>query len=307
MKMGSDVVSEKLIPASCDGVSPLKKVAAIHDLSCFGRCALTVIIPTLSAMGEQVVPVPTCLLSSHTGGFTDMYFEDLSGAMEDVADHFDRLGLHFDAIYTGFLGSYGQIETVRRFIDRFAEKGTLVLVDPVMGDGGKLYSTYTEELMRGMSRLCHSADVITPNLTEACFLTGTPYVDTSVMGKEQLDEYVSGLCDRLASVGAKKAVITGIHEGEDKLCVRGKDYETGKQFTYSFERVKKNYPGTGDLFACVLLGALLRGESFESAMVLASDFTRRVMDYSSRFGTPEREGVALEAFLGELAPKTPKF
>ena len=305
--MGSDLVSEKLIPTSCDGISPVKKVAAIHDLSCFGRCALTVIMPTLSAMGEQVVPVPTCLLSSHTGGFTDMYFEDLSGAMEDISDHFDRLGLHFDAIYTGFLGSYGQIETVRRFIDRFAGKGTLVFVDPVMGDGGKLYSTYTEELMRGMSRLCHSADIITPNLTEACFLTDTPYLDTSVMDKERFDEYVIGLCDSLASVGAKKAVITGIHEGEDKLCVCGKDYVTGKLFTYSFERVKRNYPGTGDLFACVLLGALLRGEDFENAIILASDFTRRVMDYSSRFSTPEREGVAIEAFLGELAPKSPKL
>ena len=130
-------------------------------------------MPALSAMGNQVVPVPTCLLSSHTGGFDDLYFRDLSDSIEEIADHFDRLELKFDAIYTGFLGSAGQIAHVKDFISEFANEHTLVFVDPVMGDDGRLYSTYTNELMRGMKELCRHADIITPNLTEACFLTDT--------------------------------------------------------------------------------------------------------------------------------------
>lgn len=298
-------MNKKFVPQSIDGVSPLKKVAAIHDLSCFGRCALTVIMPTLSAMGLQTVPVPTCLLSSHTGGFTDMYFEDQTEAMEKIAAHFKRLDLHFDAIYTGFLGSSRQISSVNGFIRDFAEPDTLVLVDPVMGDDGALYSTYTDELMRGMSELCRGADIITPNLTEACFLTGTDYRDTSVMSAAELSDFSHELCRRLSGTGARKIVVTGLHAGAEGLYVCGFDSIRGDFFDYGFPRVKKDYPGTGDLFASVLLGTLLRGESFEESVHAAADFTSCVMRYSSHFATAEREGVAFEAFLGELANASP--
>lgn len=294
-------MTEKYIPACADGRSPLKRIAAIHDLSCFGRCALTVISPALSAMGYQVVPIPTCLLSSHTGGFTDMSFLDLTDTMQDIYDHFDRLDLKFDAIYSGFLGNHSQIEMVRKFIDRFGGDDTLVFVDPVMGDGGALYSTYTEELMRGMIKLCHGAHVITPNLTEACFLTDTEYRDTSHMTRDELSEFADELCAKLEHTGAEKTVITGLHYGDDKLCVCGRDNVSGQTYMYYFDRVMKNYPGTGDLFASVLLGAIMRKDSFEDAIKLASDFTGRVMEYSSHFPTADREGVAFEAFLGELA------
>ncbi len=298
-------MSDKYIPACIDGVTPLRRVAAIHDLSCFGRCALTVIIPTLSAMGVQVVPVPTCLLSSHTGGFaySDLHFEDLSHSIEGISRHFDKLDLKFDAIYTGFLGSAGQIDSVKAFIDRFAGEGTTVLVDPVMGDDGRLYSTYTEELMQRMSELCHGAHIITPNLTEACFLTGTSYVDTKKMSREELTEYVHGLCLSLAHTGADRIVITGIESTDGELCVCGIDNKSGEFFFYAFHRIDKSYPGTGDLFASVLLGGLMRGDSFETSIRFAADFTARVMEYSSHFATPEREGVALEAFIGELAAR----
>lgn len=296
-----EIIKEGYLPSCADGRSPLKRIAAIHDLSSFGRCALTVIMPALSAMGYQVVPVPTCLLSSHTGGFTDMSFLDLTDNMEDIYAHFDRLDLKFDAVYSGFLGNGKQIEIVRRFIDRFGSDDTLVFVDPVMGDGGELYSTYTDELMRGMIKLCHGADVITPNLTEACFLTGTPYTDTSVMTEEEVRAFAEELCLKLAGTGAQMTVITGLHCGKDKLCVVGRDNVTKQTYGYCFDRVNKNYPGTGDLFACVLLGELLRGTGFESSMVRASDFTRKVMEYSANFATAERDGVAFEAFLGELS------
>ena len=300
-------MNKRFTPASCDGVSPLRKIAAIHDISCFGRCALTVIIPTLSAMGNQVVPVPTCLLSSHTGGFNDLYFKDLSDSIEEIADHFERLELKFDAIYTGFLGSAGQIEHVKDFICKFEGESTLVFVDPVMGDDGKLYSTYTHELMLGMKELCRHADIITPNLTEACFLTDTEYTSTHGMNEDELKAFSRKLCDKLEQTGAKRIVITGLAMGEDKLCVCGKDTETGEFIFYSFDRVEKNYPGTGDLFACILLGALIRGNRFETAIKLSADFTRRVMKYSARFDTPAREGVAFEAFLGDIAETSPKL
>ncbi len=292
-------------PRCADGVSPLPRVAAIHDISCFGRCALTVILPTLSVMGAQAVPVPTCLLSSHTGGFTDLYFEDLTRSMDGIADHFHRLDVKFDAIYTGFLGNEGQIEKVRAFIDRFADERTLVAVDPVMGDDGELYSTYTPELMSGMSRLCRGADIITPNLTEACFLTDTPYTDTSRMSKSELAAFGEELCHKLCDLGAGSVVLTGLHMGKDKLCVCGKKNSDSPMFTHIFPRVNKSYPGTGDIFTSVLVGALLRGEDFEEAIIQACGFVSRVMRYSAQYGYPEREGIALEAFLGELAPPSP--
>ncbi len=293
-------MTKKFTPACTDGRSPARRVAAIHDLSCFGRCALTVITPTLSAMGNQVIPLPTCLLSSHTGGFDSLYFKDGTEEMSKIIDHFDRLDLKFDAIYTGFLGNESQISLVENFIGRFADENTLVLVDPVMGEEGELYSTYTPELMRGMSRLCQYADIITPNLTEACFLTDKEYRDTSVMSESELKAFACELCFELQATGAKKTLVTGLHADTDKLCVCGRDNVSGEFFTYIFDRVNRNYPGTGDLFASVLLGSVLRGESFEAAAHRAADFTRRVMEYSSHFDTPEREGVAFEAFLGEL-------
>ncbi|MBO7310467.1 MAG: pyridoxamine kinase [Clostridia bacterium] len=298
---GSDLVTQNGNPRSKDKISPLKKVAAIHDLSCFGRCALTVIIPTVSAMGNQVVPIPTCLLSTHTGGFTDMYFEDHTDAVQQIGNHLSSIGLQFDCIYTGFLGSHEQIEIVEDFIDKFTDDKTLVLVDPVMGDDGVLYSTYTKELMEGMSQLCKKADVITPNLTEACFLTGTQYRNTSDMTEQELKDFALKLCQSLKKTEAKKAVVTGLRLGSDKLCVCGMDYFTDEFFLYAFPRVSKDYPGTGDLFASVLLGELLRNNSFEQGVRYAADFTSKVMEYSSRFNTPKREGVAFEAFLGELA------
>ena len=234
-----------------------------------------------------------------------MSFLDLTDTMKNIYDHFDRLDLKFDAIYSGFLGNHTQIELVKKFIDRFGSNDTLIFVDPVMGDGGELYSTYTEELMRGMIRLCHGANVITPNLTEACFLTDTEYRDTSDMSEAELYGFAEELCKKLADTGADKTVITGLHFGNDKLCVCGRDNVAKKTYKYCFDRVEKNYPGTGDLFASVLLGELLKGEDFEVSIRTASDFTRRVMSYSSRFSTPDREGVAFEAFLGELTPKSP--
>ncbi len=281
---------------------PLKRIAAIHDLSCFGRCALTVVMPTLSAMGYQVIPVPTALLSSHTGGFTDMYFKDLTGDMLEVSDHFERLGLKFDAIYTGFLGSEEQIDIVLRFIEKFSDEDTLIFVDPVMGDDGVLYSTYTDKLRDRMKELCAAADIITPNLTEACFLSGVDYRDTSEGNEADAFAFADKLRERLVELGDGEIIITGIPHRGDMFGTYGHtEDEFSDGYMYSVKRVRKSYPGTGDLFASVLLGCIMSGDELGDAMRFASDYVCEVMNYSARFDTPVREGVAFERFMAELA------
>lgn len=283
-------------------IKPPKRIAAIHDLSCFGRCATTVISPALSAMGCQVIPVPTALLSSHTGGFTDMYFKDLSEDMCSISDHFERLGLKFDAIYTGFLGSERQIDIVLDFIKKFSTENTLIFVDPVMGDDGVLYSTYNDELCRRMRELCSVADIITPNLTEACFLSDTEYTDTSDMSDAEAFAFADMLRTRLAALTKGKIVITGIPHRDNMFGTYSHaEGESERGSMYSVRRISKSYPGTGDLFACVLLGALLGGDDESSAIRFASEYISRVMEYTSQFDTPEREGVAFEHFMADLA------
>lgn len=280
---------------------PLKRIAAIHDLSCFGRCALTVILPALSAMKNQVVPLPTALLSSHTGGFTDLYFKDLTGSMEHISDHFERLGLDFDAVYTGFLGSEEQIDIVSDFIKRFSSDNTLRLVDPVMGDDGVVYSTYTRGMCERMRELCEMADIITPNLTEACILAGVDYKDTSELSSEEAFAFADGLRKKL-EMPHRTIVITGIANRDGHFGTYGYCPDTMPSgYMYSVDRVKRSYPGTGDLFASVLLGMLMAGKSLEETVRTASDHIRKVMEFSARFDTEVREGVAFEHFLGELA------
>ena len=282
------------------GKKPLPTALAIHDLSCFGKCALTVVLPVLSASGVEAVPIPTALLSTHTGGFEGFYFEELTDQMGKISDHLGELNINVDAIYTGFLGSEAQIEKVSAIIDRFGgvEYKPLIMVDPVMGDDGKLYATYTKELMLGMRELCKKADIITPNLTEACFLTDTEYKHTVEGGESEALAYVSGIAEKLLCFGVKKVVVTGIHYG-NMVATYGYDTEDG-EFMHACEYVKHPYPGTGDLFASVLLGRLMRGKSFGASVSTASEFTKRVIEYSAQFDTPIRNGVAFEPFLREL-------
>ncbi len=288
-----------------DNNKPLKRIAAIHDLSCFGRCALTVVMPALSAMGYQVIPVPTALLSSHTGGFTDMYFEDLTDSMGQISDHFERLRLKFDAIYTGFLGSEEQIDVVLEFIERFSDGDTVIFVDPVMGDDGELYSTYTERLRDRMKELCAVADIITPNVTEASFLSGLEYKDTSEYTEENAFAYAETLRGSLMRLGKGKIIITGVpHKGDMFGTYGHTEQEFSDGYMYSVKRVRKSYPGTGDLFASVLLGCILAGDSLRDAVRFASDYICKVMEYSAGFDTPVREGVAFERFMGELSEHT---
>ena len=287
---------------------PPRRIAAIHDFSCVGRCALTVVIPTLSVMGYQTIPLPTALLSSHTGGFHDLYFRDLTDDMHHISAHFDRLGMTFGAIYTGFLGSEEQISVVREFIKHFGNtpdetgKAPIILVDPVMGDDGVLYSTYTKALADGMRELSTHAQVITPNLTEACFLTDTPYQDTAKMTEGEAENYVLSLLQKLSHICHGKIVVTGIGLSGGIVANAGRD-ESGRIFWVKRTCQDVSYPGTGDIFASVLLGALMQGDDFEAACTRAADFVVLLITESTKIETPVRMGVALEAHLGALLQK----
>lgn len=296
---GSDGKLKKQIP----------RIAAIHDISCLGRCALTAIIPVLSAMGLQTVPLPTALLSTHTGGFENMFFADLTHHMDRIAEHWKSIKTDFDAIYSGFLGSSEQINMLLRFIKDFSHKNdgekTFIAVDPVMGDDGVLYSTYDRSLMLGMSRLCYGADLITPNLTEACFLLNEKYPHSGI-SKDEGEELARLLAHRLIDFfGCEKAVVTGV-ETEDKgdkfiLTCAAENGKSGA-FIHSTALMPRSYPGTGDVFTSVLLGKLLLDTPFREAVDSASNFVSGVTALSQQYATPIRDGLIIEPYLGLLMP-----
>lgn len=262
---------------------------ALHDLSSFGRCALTVICPALSAMGVQVCPVPTALLSTHTGGFEGFCFEDTTPFMEGALSHFKSLNITFDAVYSGFLGSEDQIETVEKYLDSFPN--AVKLVDPVLGDDGKLYSTVTDSLVSGMKRLCEKADIITPNITEAAFLLSE---DPNVVPTQ---DKLSDWLDRL-SQNKRSVVITGVpYNGISNM---GYDRETNTKFTVSSELVCDKYPGTGDIFASVLLGNVMNGLSLKSASQKAAAFTAKCITQTKALPEERRNGVSIEFCLKDL-------
>ncbi len=269
------------------------QAAAVHDLSGFGRCSITVALPILSAMGVQVSCLPTAVLSTHTGGFKGYTFRDLTEDMSPYFHHWEKEGFAFDALYTGYLGSLEQLDIVQEFFDAFQTDKNLTLVDPVMGDHGVLYSRFDDRMVQGIRALCKRADVIVPNMTEAAFLTGMPYCP------DMRDEaQIRDLCARLMELGAKKVVLTGIRPREGHL---GAACFDGKQLhLYAPPHVPKQYDGTGDVFASVLLGGVLQGLPLESSMELAADFTRLCVECSLQNGTDMHHGVDFEVCLGKL-------
>lgn len=273
----------------------IPRVAAIHDLSGFGRCSLTVAIPILSAMGVQCCPLPTAFLSTHTGGFEGYTFLDLTDEMEKAAHHWKTLDLKFQAVYSGFLGSEHQIEVVRDFIRDFRGEDTIVVVDPVMGDGGEVYKTYTPAMCRGMKRLAEMADVITPNLTEAALLLDMPYetIPTDEAG-------VRAVVERLSLEGKRSVVLTGFSAAPHLTGAMCFDAATGQTEIVQAQRVEREFYGTGDVFASVLTGALMKGASLTDAARQAVEFILECAKLTAANGLPLREGVDFEPLLGLL-------
>ncbi len=274
------------------------RVAAIHDMSGFGRCSLTVAIPVLSAMGVQCCPLPTAFLSTHTGGLTGFTFLDMTEEMPKVAAHWQELDLRFHAIYSGFLASERQIGIVSDFIRTFRRSDTLVVIDPVMGDDGKAYQTYTSALCSGMAHLAELADVITPNLTEAAFLLGRPY--------DQLPQEEAGLQELVRELGLhgrRSVVLTGVSLSPGKTGAMCFDAKTSRTETVQVDMIAHPLLGTGDIFASVLTGALVRGDTLFSAAAQAADFVRACAVHTAAQDLPLREGVDFEPMLGLLTKK----
>lgn len=273
----------------------LKRVAAIHDVSGFGKCSLTVALPIISAMGVEVSAIPTAVLSTHTGGFTGFTYRDLTEDMRPIAAHWKSLGIKFDAIYSGFLGSAEQIDIVADFIGDFKEKDTVVLVDPAMADGGSMYSVFDLDFARQMTRLCAKADIIVPNFTEAAFMLGEEYRPAPYT-----KEYVEDMLHRLASLGPSKVVLTGVAFDEKQVGSASYDSVSG-EISYALSGTVEGYfHGTGDVYASALLGAYMNGLSLAESARTAVDFTHGCIVRTKKAGTDLRYGVDFEHGIPEL-------
>ena len=244
----------------------MKRILTIQDISCFGKCSLTVALPLLSAMGIETVILPTAMLSTHTlfKGFT---CKDLSDQLIPVTSHWKQEEITFDAIYTGYLGTEEEIDTVIGIIDAFRNDRTLVFIDPAMGDNGKLYPAFDEHYAKKNADLCAVADIADPNITEAAFLTGLPYRE------HYTEDYVRELLLALAALGTKTPILTGVSLSEGKTGAMGYDAEKKEFFNYQNDRIPAAYHGTGDIFSSVLAGAFVLGIDRTDALKIAADYT----------------------------------
>lgn len=273
----------------------MKRVIAIHDLSCYAKASLTIVVPTLSAMGIEVAVLPTALLSTHTGGFDSYFYQDLTDSMEQILAHWKRLDLRFDAIYSGFLGSSQQLEIVRDCISWQRRLGDpLVLVDPVLGDDGSPYGPVEGSLIEGMSGLASCADVVTPNVTEAALLLGEPYREALSLDEAAMQ------ARRISEKGPSKVAITGILRdgGGAVVCY---DKALGASSSVYRPYAPISYPGTGDLFASILCGLLLKGEQFFDAAAQSASRVSQAVFASLQCGIERRHGVAVELLASSLA------
>ncbi len=268
----------------------MKRIMTIQDISCVGKCSLTVALPIISAAGVEAGVLPTAVLSTHTA-FPKFTFCDLTDEIEKISNTLDELNIDFDAIYTGYLGSFRQIELVSDFVDRFNKEGRVLIVDPAMADNGKLYHGFTPEFSREMARLCAKADVIIPNLTEALLMLGEEY-------RQDYDEdFIRGVLKRLTDMGARCAALTGIRFSPDKIGVYAYDSERDEYFSYFNTRLPVSYHGTGDIYASATLGAYMRGMTLNDALALAVDFTLECMLFTERDEERRSYGVNFEEAL----------
>lgn len=274
---------------------PLKRVAAIHDISGFGKCSLTVAIPILSAAGVEVCPVPTAVLSTHTGGFEGFTFRDLTDDLEAFTNHWKSLSLKFSAIYTGFLGSATQVQLVSDFLDIFKREDNIVLIDPAMADNGVLYSIFDESMIVNMRGLAQKADVLVPNMTEAAFMLNREYNPGPYT-----EEYVSDIVEALGKLGPKEVVLTGIYFHKDHLGAASYNKKTNSMKVAFNNRIPGLYHGTGDVFASFLLAGLLNQKNLDEATAFAVDLTQASIARTHQRKTALREGVDFEGVLPEM-------
>ena len=275
-----------------------KRVLAVHDISCVGKCSLTVALPIISATGIECAVMPTAVLSTHTGGFRGYTYRDLTLDLLPILEHWKSLRLHFDSIYTGFLGSFEQIDIVSKIFDELGTPDTTIVVDPVMADNGELYPIFNKDFPKGMRKLCEKADVIIPNITEAALLLGEDYVKGPYT-----KEYIKGLLKRLGGIGSKRIILTGVFFDDNRLGAAAFDTITD-DISYSFyDLIPGYYHGTGDIFGSVVVSALTSGSDLNKANALAVEFTAESIRRTREAGTDVRFGVNFEEGLDELIGK----
>ena len=267
------------------------RILTIQDISCVGQCSMTVAMPILSACGQETCILPSAVLSTHTGGFTDVVFRDLSHSMPEIWKHWQKEGISFDAIYTGYLGSVSQIDTIKEMIQNLKNTGGAAIVDPAMADNGKLYRGFDEDYVEAMKRLCASSDVLIPNLTEACMLTGYPY-------KEAFEESEIGiLLEELSKLGCKCVILTGVGNTSQETGVV--IFRNGKLTRYAHKKIPRSYHGTGDIFASAFVGSYMSGKDLEAAARIAADFTALCIE--NTYQNPAHwYGVRFEPVLPKL-------
>lgn len=276
-----------------------KRVAAIHDLSGFGKCSLTVALPILSTAGIETSALPTAILSTHTGGIRGYTYRDLTADMRPIMQHWKSLDIKFDAIYTGYLGSFEQLDIVKEFFDTFRTTHNLILVDPVMGDNGELYTSFTREFATGMRAICNKADIIVPNLTEAALLLDEPFHPGPYT-----HAFIESTLKKLSALGPEKVVLTGVYFKENELGAATYDRTTDTTDYVFTQKIPGYYHGTGDVFASALLAALMSDFSLIDSAAIAVHFTTDSIRRTYKAKTDYRFGVNFEQsfpdFLKEL-------
>lgn len=275
-----------------------KRVAAIHDISGFGKCSLTVALPILSAAGFEVSVVPTAVLSTHTAVKPGFTCRDLTDDMLPFVNHWKSIGLTFDAIYSGYLGSVEQIDIVCDIFDMFKTDATLTVVDPAMADNGQMYALFDRQFAGEMSKLCKKADIIVPNMTEAAFLLGREYEEGPYT-----KDYIEDILKDLADLGPKKIVLTGVWFDENHLGAACYDAKTGKADYLLEKRFLGMFHGTGDVFASALTAALVNGKSLKKSTEIAVKFTTDALKRTAKGLTDHRYGVDFERSLPKLIRK----
>ncbi len=268
-----------------------RRVLTVQDISCVGQCSLTVALPILSACGAETCVLPSAVLSTHTGGFSGFTFRDLTEDMPSILAHWQKEGITFDAIYTGYLGSTKQIEYVKAIFDGVAAEGCVRVVDPAMADHGKLYTGFDMAFVEAMKSLCNKADYLIPNLTEACFLTDTPYRETYDRA------YIDEILHKLLALGCKNIIFTGVtyKQGTNGVVVM----ENGEYRYYEHEMLPNSCHGTGDIYASAFVGALMRGKSSYDAARIAADYAVACIRHTATLAN-HWYGAAFEPVLPQL-------
>jgi pyridoxine kinase len=272
-----------------------KKVAAIHDISGVGKCSLTVALPILSAAGIETAVVPTAVLSTHTGGFTGYTYRDLTNDLRPFIKHWQSLNLNFDALYSGFLGSFEQIDILGEMFDTFKRHDNLIVIDPVMADNGELYKIFDNNFATAMKQLCAKADIIVPNITEATLLTGEPYREGPYT-----ENYIQSLLTKLSNIGPKQIVLTGVFFDDQQLGAATYNKTTGDVDFVLANKIEGYYHGTGDVFASALLAAVLNEFSLKDAARIAVDFTVNAIRRTFETKTDIRFGVNFEESIPQF-------